>query len=184
MAHVLGTMPAAGARSLLGSLKARMSDAGRRQLEMEEGEGLKRLVGLLQRLPDTVTAVIRPTLGFMHVDAVVGAPGRLLVINTLHWSGEIAVNEKGAWTGAGGKVGLGRPDRRAFTFADRLQFSGRTEGFRVTPVVICTAGAVTVLSADTEVDVVAWTQAEQLLQDLAGGQGPDPTLLVKSLLDT
>lgn len=181
MAHLLGTMPELGARSLLGTLKARLTDVGRRQLEMEEGHGLRRLVELLRSLPDTVTAVIHPSLGFMQVDAVVAAPGRLLVVNTLHWRGEVAVNEKGAWTGAGGRVGLGRPDRRAFTFADRLRFSGRTEGFAVAPLVLCTAGSVQLLADDAEAELVAWAEAAQRLRDLAAGSGPDPVPLVKEI---
>lgn len=183
MALVLGRVPKAASRSVLGSLKARFSDAGRQQVEFEEGEGLFRLLGLLKALSSHVTAVVRPSLGFMDVDGCAASPGRLLVVNTLHWSGDVAADETGAWTGFGGRVGLGRPDRRAHAFADRLSFSGRVDGFHVRAAVIVTGGPVRLLGADPEAEVVQWAEAARWLQGaLDSTDGPDPTTFIESLL--
>jgi hypothetical protein len=183
MAILRGHLPAAASRSLLDSFRARISATARQQMELSEGEGLLSLAGLLKGLPDHVSAVIRPTLGFLTVDACVGAPGTLLVLNALHWGGEIALSKKGAWTGKGGKVDLGRPDRRAFAFADRLRFSGRAGGLTLRTAVLLTAGPVKFLAPEPEAELVQHDQAEAWLREATAARpGSDASALLESLL--
>ncbi len=144
MAKVVGKIPEAARLGLLGSIAARLNDAARLKAEFESGEGVRRLLPVLEALPDGVTVVVRPTLGFFQADFGVVGPGRVLVINTLHWQGRIKLDEKDLWLGQGGSVTvqLGRPDRRAKLFAERLEYSGNARGFQVEPLVIRTLGAI------------------------------------------
>lgn len=144
----------------MGSLVARLSETARITAEREEGEGLRRLAGLLNKLPDSATVVLRPKLGFMQVDCCVFGAGKLLVINTLHYRGVIEPGEREVWVGPKGGPDLGRPDRRAFVFCDRLAYAELAKGLEVEPVVVCTEGPVDVRAVEPQTTLVQWAEAE------------------------
>lgn len=182
MVKRIGTVPEGKRRGLLSSVTAQVSEKARLQAEMAEGAGLRRLVGAAEHLADHVTLVIRPQLGFMNVDACLIGAGKVLVINTLHWQGKITAGLQDEWVG-GGSVDLGRPDRRAHVFADRLSFAGLAAGFAVEPVVVVTAGAVDMTGLQPLSRLVQWAEAEAFLtqQFPPGVAGFDPTALIKAL---
>jgi hypothetical protein len=180
MAKIIGTLPTETRRHWLGALAAHVSPTARRRAALESGEGLRRLASLLPALPECVTAILRPSLGFMQVDCCLLGPDRVLVVETLHWAGKIAAGERGEWLGAG-SVDLGRPDRRAFVLADRLAYSGHARGFRVEPVVICTDGPVEFVGPPPLTRVVPWAEAPEFLAECFArteGAGGDLTALI------
>lgn len=183
MANILGNLPKEARRNLIGSLAARVSETARLKAEFDEGEGLRRLVDMVERLPDNVTAVLRPSLGFgLVADAVVIGPGTALVVCTLHWKGAVSEGERGEWLGAG-KTDLGRPDRRAHVFATRLDFSGHARGYQVEPLVVCTEGPVDLKNLETKAPVVQHSEAQAYLAERfrTGAAGFDPSGLIDVL---
>lgn len=162
MVKCIGAIPEAKPRSWRHRLTAPLSAVARQVAELEEGAGLRRLAGRLAALDlgDRAVLVVRPALGFMTVDLCLIGPGRALVMNALHWAGDIVPGKKGEWRGAGGKVDLGRPDRRARVFCDRLAFSGRARSIALEPVVVFTAGPARCLSDDAEAALVQWDELE------------------------
>jgi hypothetical protein len=183
MAKIIGTLPQGARRNLLGSVAARFSEGARLKAEREEGEGLRRLFPLLERLPESVTVVLQPTLGFMTGECCVVGPGTALVIQTLHFRGKITLGEKEEWLGQPGGQDLGRPDRRAAIFCEKLEFSGHARGFALEPVVICTDGPVQLEAPTPQAPLVAWEDATGFLaQAFPGGlKGFDPAPLIKLL---
>jgi hypothetical protein len=168
MAKILGKLAEIKKRDLVRSITARLSDLARLQAEMEEGYGPHRLAARLKELalPDGVTIILRPTLAFLNADICLVAPGKVLVVTALHWSGEIGQQgKKGEWTGAGGSVDLGRPDRRARLFCDRLEYSGLAKGFDLEPVVVFTGGPVQYLGEPPEATLVQWAELEEFLRN-------------------
>lgn len=159
MAKIIGQLPEAPRRGLGTALMARLNETARLKAEMEEGEGLRRLFPLLEALPDNVAVVLKPTLGFMRIDCCIIGPGRIMVIKTAHYKGTIKPGEQGEWRGGGGAIDLGRPDRLANTFCDRLQFSGNARGFEVEPVVFFTAGPVGFEAGESLATLVPWEEA-------------------------
>lgn len=185
MAKILGRLPEKKKREIVRSVTALVSGTSRMQAEMEEGYGPHALAERLQamELPDGVTVILRPTLAFLNADICIIAPGKVLVINALHWTGEIGLGKRTEWTGARGSVDLGRPDRRAHLFCDRLAYSGLSRGFELEPVVVFTAGPVTYQADEPEANLVQWAELEEFLQrslpkDLTGFS---PTELIKTL---
>jgi hypothetical protein len=168
MAKILGKLLAKKQRAFVRSMTALVSEVARLQAEMEEGYGPHVLAERLRELdlPDSVTIVLRPTLAFLTADACIIGPGKVLVISALHWSGEIGQDgKKGEWTGAKGGVDLGRPDRRAHLFCDRLAFSGLAKGFELEPVVVFTGGPVKYLGGEQpQATLVQWTELEAFLK--------------------
>lgn len=185
MAKIIGRPPEIKKRTLLRSLTARLTQTARIQAELEEGYGplelARRLEGLV--LPDSVTIICRPTLGFLHADVCLIAPGVVLVINALHWSGEIGLGQKAEWTGQKGTVDLGRPDRRAALFADRLVWSNLARGFAVKPVVVFTAGPVAHPAEQAEAAVVQGDELGEYLNHQLSEKvaGFNPAELIKTL---
>jgi len=163
MAKFIGTLPQAQRRSLLGSLSATLSPVARQKAEMEEGEGIRRLAALLEKLPANVTVLLQPRMGWMmDGDCCVIGPGRLLVIAALHWKGRIGTGPDEEWRGAGG-TDLGRPDRRAAYFARRLEYSGHASEFTVEPVVVFTDGPVGFRGPEPEATLVHWHEALEVI---------------------
>jgi hypothetical protein len=170
MAKIIGDLPQGTRRSLVSSLSARFSEAARLKADREDGEGLRRLAGVLSQLPDDVTAVLRPTLGFMQGECCLIGPGKVLVVQTLHFRGKIVLGQKEEWIGHPGSVDLGRPDRRAAVLCDRLAYSGNGRGFSLEPVVICTEGPVEFDAPAPLAPLVPWTEAATFLtQAFPGG---------------
>ncbi|MFZ5826751.1 MAG: nuclease-related domain-containing protein [Bacillota bacterium] len=158
-------MPEKKQRDLLRSVTSLVSGTAKLQAEMEEGHGPHVLVERLKELslPENVTIILRPTLAFLNADVCMIGPGRVLVINALHWTGEVGQGKKGEWTGARG-VDLGRPDRRAQLFCDRLAYSGLAKGFELEPVVVFTAGPVMYHGGEPEAALVQWDALEDFLR--------------------
>lgn len=187
MAKILGKLPAKKKREFMRSMTALVSDRGRLQAELEEGYGPHALAERLQAiaLPDGVTIILRPTLAFLNADACIIGPGKVLVLTALHWSGEIGQGgKKGEWTGAKGGVDLGRPDRRAHLFCDRLAYSGLSKGFELEPVVVFTAGPVTYVGGEEPLaTLVQWAELEEFLQKRfpAGVAGFSANELIKAI---
>jgi hypothetical protein len=170
MAKIIGDLPHGSRRSLVASLSTRFSESARLTADREDGIGLHRLVGLLPALPDDVTAVLRPTLGFMQGECCLIGPGKLMVIQTLHFRGRITAGQKEEWVGHPGSVDLGRPDRRAAVFCDRLAYSGNGRGFALEPVVICTEGPVELTAPAPLAPLIPWADAAQfLIEAFPGG---------------
>jgi len=161
MAKIIGDLEPSKRRGLYDTVAARLNARARLRVEGYEGAGLRRLIPLLASLPDHVTVILRPTLGFLRIDCCLIGPGRVVVIQTSHWVGKVTQGQKGQWLG--GTVDLGRPDRLATVFCDRLRFSGHARGFELVPVVLFTAGFVDVTSDATEATLVQWEKAESFL---------------------
>lgn len=162
MVKRIGPIPETRPRSWRHRLTAPLSAATRQVAELEEGVGLRLLTERLSAmdLGERSVLVVRPTLGFMTVDLCLVGPGRALVINALHWAGDIVPGPKGEWRGAGGKVDLGRPDRRARVFCERLAFTGRAWGIVLEPVVVFTAGAARCQGTEPEATLVQWDELD------------------------
>lgn len=173
MAKIIGTLPEEPRRSLLGSLAATVNPLARQKAEMEAGHGLRRLAALLEQLPEHVTVLLRPKLGWMmDADCCVLGPGRVLVISAFHWKGKISGGVNEEWLGTGG-LDLGRPDRRAAYFAKRLDYSPHFAGMTVEPVVVFTDGPVDFQGPVPVATLVYWEEALHLLSD-AFPTGADP----------
>lgn len=159
---------------LLGALAAQVSPARRQKKDMDEGVGLHRLQGLLEQLPDSVLVVIRPSLGlYLYADFAVIGPGKVLIVTGVHWKGRIGTGESFEWLGAG-SIDLGRPDRRASRFAEKLAFSRNAPGFAVEAAVIFTDCPVDFHGPEPEAPLVQWTEAERFLREtFAAGLGSD-----------
>lgn len=166
MAKVIGKLTDVKKRKLLHNVTAAVSTSARLQAELEEGHGPHLLAERLRSLdlPDDVTIILRPTLSFLNADIGIVAPGKILIINALHWAGDIGQGKKGQWTGAGGRVDLGRPDRRAHIFCDRLAYSGLGRGFEPQAVVVFTGGAVRYLGEEPQATLVQWAELEEFLR--------------------
>ncbi|HYF79087.1 MAG TPA: nuclease-related domain-containing protein [Symbiobacteriaceae bacterium] len=183
MAKLIGTLPAEPRRSLLGSLAATVNPVARQRTEMEEGQGIRRLVGLLEQLPDYVTVIVKPSLGWMmYADCCVIGPGRLLVISAVHWKGKISTGKEDEWLGAG-MTDLGRPDRRAAFFAKRVEYGGHAGDMVVEPVVVFTDGPVDFQGPKPLATLVFWDEAQRLLSEVypAGAEPVDVSGLVQLL---
>lgn len=166
MAKILGTLPPEPRRSLLGSLAATVNPVARQRSEMEEGEGIRRLAGLLAQLPDHVTVIVKPALGWMlHADFCVIGPGRLLVVSVCHWKGKITTGKEEEWLGAGA-TDLGRPDRRAAYFSRRVEYGPHATGFVVEPVVAFTDGPVDFQGPKPLATLVFWEEALSVLSEV------------------
>jgi|GEM_PF-2981324 len=165
MANIIGRLTEKKKRDLLRSVTALVSGTARMQAELEEGFGPHLLADRLtaMSLPDSVTIVLRPTLAFLHADICLIAPGKVLVLNALHWAGPIGQGKKGEWTGANGSVDLGRPDRRARLFAERIEYSGLTKGLEVEAVVVSTAGDLSYAGSEAEAKLIQSSQLEEYL---------------------
>ncbi|MFZ5813971.1 MAG: nuclease-related domain-containing protein [Bacillota bacterium] len=185
MVKIYGKLPERKKRDLVIGLSSMVSATARMQAELEEGQGPHLLAERLRGmgLPDGVSIILRPTLAFLHADICLIGGGKVLVINALHWSGEIGRGKKGEWTGAKGAVDLGRPDRRAYLFCDRLRYSGLADGFAVEPVVVFTAGPVRCHEPEPQATLVQWAELEAFLRrSLAGPEaGPSPAGLIETL---
>ncbi|HWI66394.1 MAG TPA: nuclease-related domain-containing protein [Symbiobacteriaceae bacterium] len=174
MANVIGKLPEEPRRGLLGSLAATVNPVARQRAEMEEGQGIRRLVGLLEQLPDNVTVIIRPKLGWMmDADLCVIGPGRVLVISAVHWKGRIQTGENEEWRGVPG-TDLGRPDRRAAYFAKRVEYGGRAAGLTVEPVVVFTDGPVSFGGPEPLATLVYWNEALSVLAEVFPAEAPAP----------
>jgi hypothetical protein len=183
MARIVGTLPDEPRRSLLGGLAATVNAVARQKAEMEAGQGLRRLVPLLGQLPDAITVLVGPTLGWMmQADVAVIGPGRVLVISAVHWKGKITAGMEQEWRGAG-SIDLGRPDRRAAYFAKRLEFSGHAGALSVEPVVVFTDGPVDFQGPEPLAALVHWDEALELLASAFPPDAPsgDAAELVKLL---
>lgn len=184
MAKILGKLAEKKQRDLVRSMTALISSTARLQAEMEEGYGphilVERLKGL--DLPENVTVILRATLAFLNADLCIIGPGKVLVINALHWTGEITQGRKGEWIGAR-SVDLGRPDRRAQLFCDRLAYSGLAKGFELEPLVVFTAGPVQYRGEEPEALLVQWDALEDFLRrNLPSGvAGFSTTELIRTL---
>lgn len=163
MAKIVGKLPPAPRPNLFGALLNRVNELARLKSEFHGREGLRRLAGPLAQLPDHVTVILQPTLGFMQIDCCVIGPGRIMAINTLHWQGRVLVSKQEAWVGHPISLHLGRPDRRSAVFLDKLGFTGLTKGFELDPVVICTAGKAEVDLQGAQARVVPWDEAPAFL---------------------
>ena len=177
-----GRIPEAPRRKLLGALAAAVNPVMRQKAELEEGGGLRRLLPILADLPEHVAVIMQPALGFfMKVDCCIVAPGRILVVQTMHWKGKILPGKDLEWLGAG-QVDLGRPDRRAAQLADRLEYSGHAAGFQVEPVVIFTDGPVDFQGPEPLALLVPWDEVPQFFREiLPAGDLPDVAPLVALL---
>lgn len=175
MARVIGTLPPKKQRNVMGTVTALVSDLRRVEAEMVEGWGPHRLAERLGELalPEGITILLRPTLAFLHVDLCIIAPNRLLLINALHWKGLIQPGEKEKWFGGKGSVDLGRPDRRARLFCDRLDYSGLAAGFAVEPVVLFTAGPVEFQAGPAEATLVQWDELDGFLRQRLADAAPN-----------
>lgn len=181
----IGSLPGIKPRSLAQRLTAPLSAAGRLQAELEEGQGPHRLAErlLAMELGDEVTLVLRPTLAFLSADLCLVGPGRALVLNALHWTGEVALGKKGEWRGAGGRVDLGRPDRRANLLCDRLIYSGNAQGMELEPVVVFTAGPVKYLGDAAEATLVQSDELDGFIRSriAAGAVGLTAAQLIRAV---
>jgi hypothetical protein len=184
LAKIIGNLGPGKRRGVIDTVAARLNEQARLRIEGHEGEGLRRLLPVLERLPDHVTVILRPTLGFLRIDCCLIGPGRVLVVQTLHWSGKVTTGQKGQWLG--GVVDLGRPDRLATVFCDRLRFSGHVRGFELVPVVLFTAGSVELVRDSSEITLVPWEKAEISLGAAfpSGLKGFDSSHLVNLLQPT
>jgi len=184
VAKIIGNLGPGKRRGLLDAVAARLNDQARLRIEGHEGEGLRRLLPFLEALPDHVTVILRPTLGFLRIDCCLIGPGRVLVVHTSHWNGKVSLGQKEQWMG--GLVDLGRPDRLSTVFCDRLRFSGHAKGFELVPVVIFTAGAVELASDSSEATLVPWEQAGSYLAAAfpTGLKGFDSSKLINILQPT
>lgn len=183
MAKIIGTLPTDRKRGFLNAIASRVSESARLRTEAAEGEGLRLILEVARQLPDQVTVVVSPTLGFMmKAECCVVGPGRVIVINALHFKGGVKEGEKTEWIGTGG-VDLGRPDRRTHLFADRLLFSGNADGFKVEPMVVLTAGPVDFGQLKPMVPVLTLEEMRAELARLFPPNlvGPDPAGLIRSL---
>jgi hypothetical protein len=182
MARILGSLPESRGRSILRSLAAGVNPLMRQQLEFQEGEGLRRVLAVVKNLPDSVTVIVQPTLGFLKVDCCLMGHGRLLVVQSAHWKGKILLGKEEQWLGAG-KVDIGRPDRRAFVFADRLKWSGWAEGWDIEPVVLFTAGDVDLQAPEPLTMLIDWDEADSFLRGvfLPHLTGPDPGPVIERI---
>lgn len=184
MTKILGKLPAKRKREFVKSMTSLLSDTARLQAEMEEGYGPHALAERLREidLPDSVTVVLRPTLAFLNADVCIIGPGKVLVITALHWAGDIGqAGKKGEWTGAK-SIDLGRPDRRAHLFCDRLAYSGLSKGFDLEPVVVFTGGPVRYVGAEEpQATLVQWAELEEFLYERlpAGVAGFSAAELIK-----
>jgi hypothetical protein len=183
MAKLMGQWPSLKTPGLLTRLVATVSEPARLQVEAAAGEGYRRLEPVLQALPESITLLRGPVLGFsMQADGCLLGPGRIVIFSLLHWQGAIAVDEKGAWTGAGGRVDLGRPDRRAALFANRLSHSGLAGSLDVEPIVILTGGPIR-YSGPTEALLVPLDELEgYLVTAFQAGAPQAPLALINTLL--
>jgi len=166
MVKRIGNIPDTKPRSWRHRLTAPLSAAARQVAELEEGVGLRLLAERLSAmdLGERAALVVRPALGFMSADLCLIGPGRALVINALHWAGDIVPGDKGEWRGGGGKVDLGRPDRRARVFCDRLAFSGHARGIALEPAVVFTAGPAHCKESAPEAALVQWDELEAFVR--------------------
>lgn len=181
MAKIIGAPPKEARRNLLGTVAAAVSPVARQKLAMEEGEGLRRLLPLLEELPDSVTVFLHPSMGFFgKAECVVAGPGTVLVLATLHWKGKVTKGENNEWRGMG-NVDLGRPDKRASWFADRLYNGGYTEGLHLESVVVCTNGPADLDGVDCIATVVPWDGAARFLEQVFAPGGPAPERLLELL---
>lgn len=174
MAKLVGTPPRQRRSNILVTAAAYVNPIMRLKKDMEEGVGRQRLLEVLQQLPDSVTVVVHPTLGlYMHTDFAVIGPGRVMLLCAVHWKGPIGRGrERDEWLGAGA-VDLGRPDKRARMFAERLAYSGHAGRLSVEPVVIMTDGPVQFGGPEPEVPVIQWAEAAQILREtFPPGQAP------------
>lgn len=177
----MGQWPSLKAPGLLTRLTANVSESARLQAEAAAGEAFRLVESALQGLPDTVTLLRGPVLGFsMQVDGCLLGPGRVVLFSLLHWKGAITVNEQGAWTGAAGRVDLGRPDRRVALFADRLCHSGLAGSLDVEPIVILTGGPISYTGA-SEALLVPLDELEEYLATAFSEGAPLGSL---TLIDT
>lgn len=178
----MGQWPSLKAPGLLTRLTANVSEPARLQAEAAVGEGYRLVESVLQGLPDTVTLLRGPVLGFsMKVDGCLLGPGRVVLFTLLHWKGRIAVNEEGAWTGQG-RVDLGRPDRRAALFADRLRHSGLAGSLDVEPIVIVTGGSISYAGASEALLVPLIELETYLATAFTEGAPLAPLTLIDTLL--
>lgn len=183
MTKLMGNWPTLKAPGILTRLTASVSEPARLQAEAAGGLPFERVEPILKRLDDSVTLLRGPLLGFsMRADGALLGPGRVVVFSLLHWRGTIGQNEMGAWTGAAGRVHLGRPDRRAALFADRLRHSGLAGELDVEPIVIVTGGALTYAGA-TEALLVPLDDLESYLATaFLAGAPTAPLALINTLL--
>lgn len=183
MAKTMGQWPSLKAPGLVTRLTARVSEPARLQAEAAAGEGYRRVETALQDLPDAVTLLRGPVLGFsMQVDGCLLGPGRIVLFTLLHWKGTITLNEQGAWTGSAGRVDLGRPDRRAALFADRLSHSGLAGSLDVEPIVILTGGPIS-YAGTAEALLVPLDELDGYLATaFADGAPLGPLTLINTLL--
>lgn len=166
MVKRIGPIPETKPRSWRHRLTAPFSAEARRVAELVEGFGPRLLTERLAAmdLGDRAVLVVRPTLGFLTVDLCLVGPGRALVMCALHWAGDIVPGRKGEWRGAGGKIDLGRPDRRVRVFCDRLAFSGHARGIALEPAVVFTAGPARCLGTEPEATLVQWDELEAFVR--------------------
>jgi len=174
MAKVIGSLPRETRRNLLGTMAAAVSPLARQKQEMEEGAGLRWLLPILEQLPDSVSVFLCPSLGFFgRAECVVAGPGTVLVLATLHWKGMITTGENDEWRGAG-NTDLGRPDKRALWFADRLAYGGYADGLHLEPVVVCTGGRAALSGLAPLATVVQGEEFSGFLQQVLSPGGPMP----------
>jgi hypothetical protein len=184
MAKLYGQLPEAPPRNLLGALAAAVNPIARQKAELDAGAGLRRLLPLFELMPDHTAVILQPSLGFfMKVDCGIILPGRILVVQTVHWKGKILPGKNGEWLGANGTVDLGRPDRRAAQLADKLAYSGHAAGFEVDPVVVFTDGPVDFQGPEPVSLLVQWDEVSQFLRAMVPDEGslPDMAPLVDLL---
>lgn len=181
MTKLMGQWPVLKPPGLLTRLTAPLNDAARLKVEGAAGEPFRRLEARIQSQPDFVTLLRGPRLGFsMQADGCLLGSGRVVVFSVLHWRGAIHLNEEGAWTGQGGRVDLGRPDRRAALFANRLQFSGLAGALDVEPIVIATGGPIR-YAGPTEALLIPEEELEAYLETAFQ---PDATYAPLDLINT
>lgn len=183
MAKTMGRWPSLKAPGLMTRLTARVSEPARLQAEAATGEGYRLVERALQALPESVTLLRGPVLGFsMQVDGCLLGPGRVVLFGLLHWKGAISLNENGAWTGLGGRVDLGRPDRRVALFADRLRHSGLAGALDVEPIVILTGGPISYSGAAEALLVPLEELDSYLATAFPDGAPLGPLTLINTLL--
>lgn len=183
MAKFMGKWPSPKAPGLLTRLTASVSESARLQAEAATGEGYRRVESVLQNAPESITLLRGPVLGFsMRADGCLVGPGRVVLFSLLHWKGAITLNQQGAWTGLGGRVDLGRPDRRAALFADRLRHSGLAGSLDVEPIVILTGGPISYAGA-TEALLVPLDELDGYVATAFPDGAPNaPLALINTLL--
>jgi hypothetical protein len=183
MAKLMGQWPSFKSPGLLTRLTTRINEAARLQVEAAAGLPFGRVEPVIQSQPDSVTLLRGPVLGFsMKADGCLLGPGRVVVFSLLHWRGAIALNDQGSWVGQAGRLDLGRPDRRAALFANRLQFSGLAGALDVEPVVITTGGPVS-YAGPTEALLIPLEDLDGYLETAFQPEGPyAPLDLINTLL--